>query len=351
MNVVSYLKGAVPTWWALAWADRPGGRIAVLSTVWPHHGKRSGYSPVSKGLGMVLPEPMRLLPARISRLTAGDGLDKAYQIALMMKLTGRDQLFIIDGDFQLELIEGLRKVSNARIYAVFHQIPNVLTKYIAHSPRQLLDGSVCVARCQIPLVQSLAPPGRTWFIPHGVDTDYFTPCAQRSIRPVVLCVGYHCRSFEMLEQSAELIAQTVADVSVRLVAPRSRLPPKLGRVELMSGLSDEQLREEYRRAWVLLLPLTDATANNSLLEGMACGTPIVTTDVGGVRDYTGPECGALCPPGDAQAHGAATIALLTDPSRREAASRAARACAERYAWPAVRNQIRLILGRDEEKQS
>jgi glycosyltransferase involved in cell wall biosynthesis len=117
----------------------------------------------------------------------------------------------------------------------------------------------------------------------------------------------------------------------------------LGPVELVTDLSDEQLLEEYRRAWVVLLPLIDATANNSLLESMACGVPVVVSDVGGIRDYAGPESGALCPPRDAQAHGAAAIELLLDSPRREAAGRAARARAEICAWPMVRAQIRRIL--------
>jgi glycosyltransferase involved in cell wall biosynthesis len=32
--------------------------------------------------------------------------------------------------------------------------------------------------------------------------------------------------------------------------------------------------------------LKDCTANNSLLEGLACGVPAVTTDLPGIRDYT-----------------------------------------------------------------
>jgi glycosyltransferase involved in cell wall biosynthesis len=132
---------------------------------------------------------------------------------------------------------------------------------------------------------------------------------------------------------------------MRLVDPRSLFPPglNLGRVELVARLSDERLLEEYRRAWVVLLPLTDATANNSLLEGMACGAPVVASDIGGVRDYAGFECGALCRRGDAEAHGSATIELLLDSLRREEAGRAARARAEICAWPRVQAQIKRIL--------
>jgi glycosyltransferase involved in cell wall biosynthesis len=346
MSFYSFLKCAIPSWWALVSSPRPRGRIAVLSTVWPHHAQRSGYHPVSNGLGVMLRrDRVRLTPARISRLIAGDGLDEALQIALAMKLMHRDCLLIIDGDFQLHLIKDLRKVTTARIYAVFHQIPKLLEQLLAQATPQLLDGAVCVARCQIPLLQSVVLPEKILFVPHGVDTGYFTPRAPRSDQPSVLCVGCHCRDFETLRKSAELITQAVPNATVRLIAPRIHLPAglNLGRVELVTDLSDQQLLDEYRSAWVVLLPLTASTANNSLLESMACGTPIVVTDVGGVRDYAGPECGALCPLGDAEAHAAAVIALLLDPRRREAAARAARDRADNYAWPVVQEQIRQIL--------
>jgi glycosyltransferase involved in cell wall biosynthesis len=52
------------------------------------------------------------------------------------------------------------------------------------------------------------------------------------------------------------------------------------------NISDESLLGLYRSADLLLLPLIESTANNAMLEATSCGLPIVTTDVGGVRDYT-----------------------------------------------------------------
>jgi glycosyltransferase involved in cell wall biosynthesis len=346
LSVFSYLKNVAPSWWSLIVSRRQKTRIAVLSTVWSHHAKRSGYHPVGKGLGVILPmHTMRLLPAALSQRIAGKGMAPAHEIVLAMKVAGCDRLLVIDGDFQLKLIEGIRRISAVRIVAVFHQIPSVLQRCLAQASPALLDGAVCVARCQMPLIRSIAREGHTWFVPHGVDADYFGPRAACSDQPVVLCVGWHYRDFDTLRKSADLICQAVPGVSVRLVAPPSLLPPglKLGRVELLAGLSDEELLNEYRRAWVVLLPLTDSTANNSLLEAMACGTPVVVSDVGGVRDYVGADCGALCPPGDAQAHAAATIDLLRDTSRREGAGKAARARASICAWPIVREQIRQVV--------
>lgn len=316
--------------------------------------QRSGYHPVANGLGVVLPaHGMRLSPARISRWIDSNRSYAADQIAIAMKVKRCDRLLVVDGDFQLSMIERVRRISSARIYAVFHQVPQVLAQLLTESSPRLLDGAVCVARCQIPLVQFMAPPGSTWFVPHGVDTDYFMPGELLSDEPSVLCVGCHWRDFTTLRESAELISRAVPAASVRLVAPRSLLPSgvNLAHVELVSEISDEQLLKEYQRAWVILLPLLDATANNSLLESMACGKPVVVSDVGGVRDYARPECAMLCPPGDARAHSAATIDLLLNSCRRESAGRGARAQAKLYAWPKIRAQIRQILDYRHESRS
>lgn len=349
MNFASYLNDAIPTWWTLVSSWRPGCKIAVLSTVWPHHAKRSGYHPVTKRLGVGLRvHHMRLVPASVSRRFVSEDLDTPFQIATAMKLTRCDRLLVIDGDFQLKLIENVQRLTTAKIFAVFHQIPRALEQRLAEAPSLHIDGAICVAKCQIPLVQAVAPPGKTWFVPHGVDADFFTPSGQRAARPTVLCVGYHQRDFDTLGKAADIILKAVPSAVIRLVAPPSLLPTALdlGRIELVSGLSDEQLREEYRQAWVLLLPLLDTTANNSLLEGLACGTPIVVSDTGGIRDYVGPGTAALCPAGDAKAHASAAIDLLHDPTRRDAAARAARAQANNFAWPKIREQLRRIMMAD-----
>jgi glycosyltransferase involved in cell wall biosynthesis len=49
----------------------------------------------------------------------------------------------------------------------------------------------------------------------------------------------------------------------------------------------------YREADALLLPVHDATANNAVLEALGCGTPIISTMVGGIPDYVDNSCGWL----------------------------------------------------------
>jgi len=100
----------------------------------------------------------------------------------------------------------------------------------------------------------------------------------------------------------------------------------------LGRLSDEELRCAYWEADLLLLPLTDATANNAILEAMACGLPVVSTDVGGVAEALGAEAGVLCPPRDPAALAEAVGALAAAPERRAEMGRAGRSRAETLSW-------------------
>ncbi len=54
-----------------------------------------------------------------------------------------------------------------------------------------------------------------------------------------------------------------------------------------SGLSDDELLALYQKSYLLILPMDASGANTAIVESLASGLPIVTTDVGGIRDYGG----------------------------------------------------------------
>jgi D-inositol-3-phosphate glycosyltransferase len=72
------------------------------------------------------------------------------------------------------------------------------------------------------------------------------------------------------------------------------------------------------------------------LEAMACGIPVVASNVGGlVSTVVHGRTGFLVPAGDWQAFGQAIIRLLASPALREAYGRAGLERVHTFAWPRI----------------
>jgi glycosyltransferase involved in cell wall biosynthesis len=91
------------------------------------------------------------------------------------------------------------------------------------------------------------------------------------------------------------------------------------------GRSDV-VEQWLRAAEVFVLPSRWEARALVVQEAMAAGTPVVTTDVGGLRDLVA-GVGTTVPPGDVAALAEATRELLADPGLRTAGSRRAREAA------------------------
>jgi glycosyltransferase involved in cell wall biosynthesis len=116
-----------------------------------------------------------------------------------------------------------------------------------------------------------------------------------------------------------------------------------------SGISDRALIDLYRHADALFLPVTDATANNAVLEALACGTPAISTRIGGIPDYLDEASGWLLPPGDAGAAFDCVKRLVLNRGEARSKRAGARAKAESFSWDTVAAQIvagyeRLLRG-------
>lgn len=78
---------------------------------------------------------------------------------------------------------------------------------------------------------------------------------------------------------------------------------------------------------VFVLPSFAEGTSKSVIEAMAHGLPIITTNVGGSPDLLTPDAGILIPPGDSAALAGAMQCLASDPALRKRMGEAAR---ERY---------------------
>ena len=96
---------------------------------------------------------------------------------------------------------------------------------------------------------------------------------------------------------------------------------------------DRLLSAIYSAADIFVIPSIEDNLPNTVLEAMACGTPVVGFDVGGIPDMVRPGItGELAPAGDVARLSQVIYALLETPEKRhELAANCRRIAEEEYA--------------------
>jgi glycosyltransferase involved in cell wall biosynthesis len=197
-------------------------------------------------------------------------------------------------------------------------------------------------------------PGRVFYIPHGIDTEFFRPPQQATESQIPAksprCVfsGKHLRDLDTLAEIIDRVLAINPGIGFDMILPREsrdRSNPSLIRIARHeqvcwhAKLSDEQLRELYQKATMLVLPIIDCTANNALLEAIACGLPVISNAVGGLHDYTRDSFADLLPIGDVDGFVNAILRLADDPLEQQQRSKAARSFVEQHlTWTQIARQ-------------
>ncbi len=185
-------------------------------------------------------------------------------------------------------------------------------------------------------------PARVRFHPPGVDTAMFTPPGECPTTEIVLAVG----RLDDPRKNIPMLLEAFATVrrhcpNAQLVLAGERPPPdavlelatRLGisdAVHLQLALSSESLARLYRSATVLALSSDEEGLGIVVLEAMASGVPAVCTRCGGPEtSVIDGVTGFLVPVGDTAAFANRLVALLSNPSLREAMGRASHSHVER----------------------
>ena len=102
---------------------------------------------------------------------------------------------------------------------------------------------------------------------------------------------------------------------------------------LLGYVSEAHLPALYRNASVFAFPSLYEGFGLPILEAMACGTPVVTTDCGSLAEAAG-EVALTARPGDIEAWATALRRAVTDDGWRRAATAAGLEQARRFTWAA-----------------
>lgn len=208
---------------------------------------------------------------------------------------------------------------------------------------------VCLSATQCHYFKTLSGNAPVLQIRHGVDLSFFTPSNPSEFNGgKFLFVGQWLRDLTVLCDSFFLIQKKHPDITLHCVIQRRfRNSPALYKLAQSDAvfwyddISSDQLLHLYQTCDALFLPLIDSTANNALNEALACGLPVITTDVGGTDDYIYRSGTILALPSDPIDHTRAVMEFIQNASVFMGLKQQIRKHAEtNLSWD---NQAQLIL--------
>lgn len=238
-------------------------------------------------------------------------------------------------------IAKLKRFRDNYIVCTYHTPPKRFSEVVKDRDHlQAIDAVIVLSSVSFDLFADLLGPERVHLIPHGVDTDFFTPPSLPRLDGSefrCLFVGSHLRDFELLARVAAFFEESDPSVTFEIITLKRDFHyfEGLSNVTLRYRISDEELRAAYQKADVLVMPLKDTTANNTLVEAMACGLPIITSDLPGARDYAGEASARFLPVGDCMAVARCILQLRSDPQARADMAEHARTQALQYSFQKV----------------
>jgi len=163
-------------------------------------------------------------------------------------------------------------------------------------------------------------PSRSSIITFGVDEEFWRPVPDVELRDVAVAVG------QDMNRDFDTLAMASGQNPTHIVTRRSvSVPQGVDHVTISKGdffgslsMSDEELRQLYNMAAVVVVPLKDVnqpTGYSVTLQAMSCGRPVVLSRIKGLWTHDllvdGENC-LLVPPGDPAALGSAISKIRAD---------------------------------------
>lgn len=208
-------------------------------------------------------------------------------------------------------------------------------EYLSNSARWVRFSMRRVARLVVPsgfLQQVFGNAGMPAdVIPNIVDVETFAPAPTppsrsgfslvitRNLEPIY-GIDTAIRAFALASEAIPVMQLKIAGTGP-LLADLKRLVDQLGlgeRITFLGRLERGEIAALYHSSHAMLNPSRVDNMPNSVLEALACGLPVITTNVGGIPYIVTHEHTALLvPPDDPEQMADALVRLYTDSALRD----------------------------------
>ncbi len=178
---------------------------------------------------------------------------------------------------------------------------------------------------------------------NGVDLNKYKP-ATKNPHPMMLYVGRlkYYKSVHIFIQAAKVILEKFPDTEVIIAGSGEEddnlyslcCKLKIDKiVKFMGKVSEAKKIELYQKAWVFVQPSFMEGWGSTNIEANACGTPVVASNVPGLRDSVrNPSSGFLVPYGQTKEFADKVALLITDEKMRQYMSEKSIEWAQNFDW-------------------
>lgn len=186
-------------------------------------------------------------------------------------------------------------------------------------------------------------------VPCGVNTEKFHPDGDKSSHPSILFVGtlgWRKRGWMVLNAFRQHVQPSFPKAELWMVCEDAIESDK---VRVFSRISEEELAELYRRAWILCSASSYEGFGVPYIEAMASGTPIISTpNAGAIEVLQYGRLGWIVKPGYL---GPALIQLLSEDRLRERMAAQGLQVALQYDWNRIAALYESIYQAGREKRA
>ena len=192
-------------------------------------------------------------------------------------------------------------------------------------------------------------------IPNGVDVEKFKPPNDANHASNVLFFlsildeFHRYKGLDILLKALTIVKKDIPDIKLivggegELRGEYQQMATSLGlngTVEFHGFIPDDRLVEYYTTSNAFVLPSISSTQEGFglvLLEALACGTPVISTDIVGVAaDVKASNAGIIVSPNDPEALAEAILTLLRDAALASKMGESGRRLVEaKYTWERV----------------
>lgn len=178
---------------------------------------------------------------------------------------------------------------NNKIVFTIHQPYEVLIKTELHQYIKYADALILMSNKDTDKIKTTYCKDKVLFIPHGIDTEFYSPTKEKVSKNQICMIGSWLRDFETASYIFNEIHCKYKDVEITVVTNKENFDKLPSFVNKRTKLSDNELLEIYNQSKCMFLPLKSFTANNAVLEAASTNCPIVILSNNIDTSYLGEE--------------------------------------------------------------